>query len=32
MSNKHTILLVEDEEESSEMLANFLALNDYDVL
>ena len=32
MSNKHTILLVEDEEESGEMLANFLELNDYDVL
>jgi two-component system phosphate regulon response regulator PhoB len=32
MSNKHTILLVEDEEESGEMLANFLELNNYDVL
>lgn len=32
MSNKHTILLMEDEEESGEMLANFLELNDYDVL
>ncbi|MTI86348.1 MAG: response regulator transcription factor [Balneolaceae bacterium] len=32
MSNKHTILLVEDEEESGEMLANFLSLNDYEVL
>jgi two-component system phosphate regulon response regulator PhoB len=32
MSNKHTILLMEDEEESGEMLANFLELNDYKVL
>ena len=32
MSNKHTILLVEDEEESGEMLANFLELNNYEVL
>lgn len=32
MSNKHTILLVEDEEESGEMLADFLELNSYDVL
>ncbi|WP_103664907.1 response regulator transcription factor [Gracilimonas amylolytica] len=32
MSNKHTILLMEDEEESGEMLANFLELNDYNVL
>ncbi|MDR9419388.1 response regulator transcription factor [Gracilimonas sp.] len=32
MSTKHTILLMEDEEESGEMLANFLELNDYDVL
>ncbi len=32
MSNKHTILLVEDEEESGEMLANFLELNNYNVL
>ncbi|MEX0608030.1 MAG: response regulator transcription factor [Balneolaceae bacterium] len=31
-NNKHTILLVEDEEESGEMLANFLELNDYKVL
>jgi two-component system phosphate regulon response regulator PhoB len=31
MSNKHTILLVEDEEESGEMLANFLELNNYEV-
>src|SRR5690554_5387799 len=31
MSNKHTILLVEDEEESGEMLANFLELNNYNV-
>ncbi|MDZ7806027.1 MAG: response regulator transcription factor [Gracilimonas sp.] len=32
MSNKHTILLMEDEEESGEMLANFLELNEYNVL
>ncbi|WP_020403544.1 response regulator transcription factor [Gracilimonas tropica] len=32
MSNKHTILLMEDEEESGEMLANFLELNDFNVL
>lgn len=32
MSNKHTILLVEDEVESGEMLANFLELNNYEVL
>lgn len=32
MSHKHTILLVEDEEESGEMLANFLELNNYEVL
>jgi two-component system phosphate regulon response regulator PhoB len=32
MSNKHTILLVEDEEEAGEMLANFLELNNYKVL
>lgn len=31
MSNKHTILLVEDEEESGEMLANFLEMNNYEV-
>lgn len=29
---KHTILLVEDEDEPAEMLANFLELNDYSVL
>ena len=29
---KHTILLVEDEEESAEMLANFLEMNDFEVL
>jgi two-component system phosphate regulon response regulator PhoB len=29
---KHTILLVEDEEEPAEMLANFLEMNDYEVL
>lgn len=32
MKPKHTILLVEDEEEPAEMLANFLEMNDYDVL
>ncbi len=32
MSNKHTLLLVEDEHESGEMLANFLELNNYNVL
>ncbi|MAO66470.1 MAG: DNA-binding response regulator [Balneola sp.] len=32
MSNKHTILLMEDEEESGEMLANFLELNNFEVL
>ena len=32
MSNRHTILLVEDEEEAGEMLANFLELNNYKVL
>lgn len=32
MNNKHTLLLVEDEEESGEMLANFLEINDYKVL
>jgi len=32
MNTKHTILLMEDEEESGEMLANFLELNDYEVL
>lgn len=32
MSYKHTILLVEDEEESGEMLCNFLELNNYKVL
>lgn len=32
MSNKHTILLVEDEEESGEMLSNFLEMNDYEVI
>ncbi|MEX0721550.1 MAG: response regulator transcription factor [Balneolaceae bacterium] len=31
-NNKHTILLVEDEEESGEMLTNFLELNNYKVL
>lgn len=32
MSNRHTLLLVEDEEEAGEMLANFLELNQYNVL
>ncbi len=32
MNPKHTILLVEDEEEPAEMLANFLEMHDYDVL
>lgn len=32
MKPKHSILLVEDEEESAEMLANFLEMNDYKVL
>ena len=32
MKPKHTILLVEDEEEPAEMLANFLEMNDYEVL
>lgn len=32
MAHKHTILLVEDEEEPAEMLANFLEMNDYHVL
>lgn len=32
MNFKHTILLVEDEEEPGEMLANFLEMNDYHVL
>lgn len=32
MSKKHTLLLMEDEEESGEMLANFLELNNFDVL
>lgn len=32
MKPKHTILLVEDEEEPAEMLANFLEMNDYKVL
>lgn len=32
MKRKHTILLVEDEKEPAEMLANFLEMNDYDVL
>lgn len=32
MSSKHTLLLVEDEEESGEMLANFLEMNEYEVL
>lgn len=32
MKPKHSILLVEDEEESAEMLGNFLEMNDYDVL
>lgn len=32
MKPRHTILLVEDEEESAEMLENFLEMNDYKVL
>lgn len=32
MQPKHTILLVEDEIEPAEMLANFLEMNDYNVL
>lgn len=32
MHPKHTILLVEDEKEPADMLANFLELEDYDVL
>lgn len=32
MKPNHTILLVEDEEESADMLTNFLEMNDYDVL
>lgn len=32
MSNRHTLLLVEDEVEAGEMLANFLELNQYNVL
>ena len=32
MKPKHTILLVEDEEEPAEMMANFLEMNDYEVL
>jgi len=32
MSLKHTILLVEDEEEPAEMLVNFLELKEYEVL
>lgn len=32
MKPKHRILLVEDEEEPAEMLANFLEMNDYKVL
>lgn len=32
MKPKHTILLVEDETEPAEMLANFLEMNGYDVL
>ena len=32
MIPKHTILLVEDEVEPAEMLANFLEMNDYNVL
>ncbi len=32
MKPKHTILLVEDEEESAEMLGNFLEMNGYPVL
>lgn len=32
MKPRHTILLVEDEEEPAEMLANFLEMNDYEVL
>ncbi len=32
MKRKHTILLVEDEKESAEMLSNFLEIHDYRVL
>ena len=32
MTYKHTVLLVEDEEEPAEMLGNFLEMNDYNVL
>ncbi len=32
MSAKHCIFLMEDEEESGELLANFLELNNYDVI
>lgn len=32
MAHKHTILLVEDEKEPAEMLANFLEMNDFEVL
>lgn len=32
MKPRHTILLVEDEEEPAEMLANFLEMHDYEVL
>jgi len=32
LSPKHTILLVEDEKESAEMLSRFLEMNDYNVL
>ena len=32
MHPKHTILLVEDEKEPAEMLANFLEMEDYEVL
>jgi two-component system phosphate regulon response regulator PhoB len=31
VKHKHSILLVEDEEEPAEMLANFLEMNDYEV-
>lgn len=32
MNRKHTILLVEDEKEPAEMMANYLKMNDYQVL
>lgn len=32
MANKHCIFLLEDEEESGELLANFLEMNNYDVI